>query len=102
LPSDPQDWLFATVIGLTTGLVLFAFVRLRMHVGPIIRARWGNTMRQAYWLLTIVLMILVANLGLGLLRRTASTDHVMLEIWFITIAVATAFLFIYRRISRNR
>ena len=43
-----NDWLSASGIGAGLGLLLFACVRLRMHVGPIIRRRWGNTMRQAY------------------------------------------------------
>ena len=99
-----NDWLSASGIGAGLGLLLFACVRLRMHVAPIIRRRWGNTMRQAYWVLTIIVMVLLANLGLGLLRRytpTVDTPILYLEIWFILVAVAVSFGLIFRRMTRN-
>ena len=83
---------------------MFACVRLRMYVGPIIRARWGNLMRQAYWLATILFMILLANVGLAVVRQyTAASDTpaLLLEIWFITVAVAISFGLIYKRMTRN-
>ena len=74
-----------------------------MHLGPIIRQRYGNTWRQAYWILTILFMILLANGGLRLLRRvTGDTPTPLLfEIWFAAVAVSVAFGLIVRRIRRK-
>ncbi len=99
-----QDWLLTSGIGAGLGLLLFACVRLRMHVGPIIRERWGNSMRQVYWLLTIVVMVLLANGGLGLLRHYApvgDTPALALEVWFIVVAVGISFGLIFKRMTRN-
>ncbi len=95
----------ASLTGVCLGLLLFACVRLRMYVGPIIRARWGNLMRKAYWLFTIVVMVILANAGLAVVRHYApvgDTPTLLLEIWFITVAVAISFGLIYRRMNRNR
>ena len=49
-------------------------------------------------------MVLLANLGLGLLRRytpTGDTPILYLEIWFILVAVAVSFGLIFRRMTRN-
>ncbi|MDG1462380.1 MAG: hypothetical protein P8R04_02330 [Gammaproteobacteria bacterium] len=95
----------ASIVGVCLGLLLFACVRLRMHFGPIIRARWGNLMRKVYWLFTIMIMVLLANAGLALVRHftpVGDTPILLLEIWFITVAVAISFGLIFRRMTRNR
>ena len=100
-----QDLLLASFAGLFLGLLLFGCVRLRMHVGPIIRARWGNRMRQIYWALTILVMVLLANACLALLRHFApigDTPMLLLEMWFIAVAVAISFGLIFKRMTRDR
>jgi hypothetical protein len=102
-----QHWLAASAIGICLGLVLFACVRLRMHFGPIVRDHYGNTARQAYWIATILIMIVLANLGLRLLRIYLSgyesiENPLMFEIWFAMLAVTIALTLIYKRINKNR
>ncbi|NND35912.1 MAG: hypothetical protein HKN81_02150 [Gammaproteobacteria bacterium] len=99
-----QDWATATLAGTCLGLAWFACVRLRMHVGPIVRERYGDNWRRAYWLLTIIVMIVLANVGLRLLRSLTDKPEnmLLLEIWFACLAVLIAFTLIFRRLRRRR
>jgi hypothetical protein len=99
-----QHWFTATIIGIGLGLALYTCVRMRMHFGPIIRNRYGNLARRAYWLLTILVMVALANAGLLGLRRLLANpplpaDKLMLEIWFTLLATAVALTLIYRRLK---
>ncbi|MFW2404871.1 MAG: hypothetical protein ACN4GT_08890 [Gammaproteobacteria bacterium] len=75
-----------------------------MHFGPIIRERYGNNWRRAYWWLTIIVMIALANVALRLLRGLTGEPEnlLLLEVWFTCLAVLVAFLLIVRRMNRNR
>ncbi len=100
-----MHWIAATLAGLGLGLAWFGCVRLRMHVGPILKARHGNQFRRAYWLLTIVVMIGLANLALLGLRLflhdlPLPPNRLLLELWFAAVAVAVAGSLIYRRVTR--
>lgn len=99
-----QHWATSTLAGICLGLAWFACVRLRMHVGPIIRERYGNNWRRAYWWLTIIVMIVLANVALRLLRHLTGepADMLLLEIWFACLAVLVAFSLIFRRLRRRR
>lgn len=102
-----QHWLAATLIGISLGLALYACVRLRMHVGPIVKQRYGPLARKAYWIANILVMIVLANLGLWLLRIYLSSqapllDGRMLEIWFALLTLFVALGFIFNRLYRNR
>jgi hypothetical protein len=102
-----MDWIMATVAGFILGLIFYGFVRLRMYLGPIIRARYGQIARRLYWFFTIVAMIFFANVALQALRHWVGinaphSNSLLLEIWFLTLAVAISFTLIYRRINRNR
>jgi NADH:ubiquinone oxidoreductase subunit 4 (subunit M) len=102
-----QHWLTATLIGICLGLLLYACVRLRMHFGPIVGDRYGSMARRAYWLFTILLMIVLANLGLKLLRIYLSnfdavTNSLMLEIWFALLALLLALSLIFKRLYWKR
>jgi len=99
-----QDWATATLAGICLGLAWFGCVRLRMQVGPIIRERYGNNWRRAYWWLTIIVMIVLANVALRFLRSLTGEppNMLLLEIWFACIAVLVAFAFIVQRMRRHR
>jgi hypothetical protein len=101
-----QQWLAAAAAGVVLGLAFFGFVRLRMHLGPIIRQRYGNRARQAYWIATILTMVLLAKGALYGLRLyldslDLSSSYLLPEVLFITVAVTLAMTLIYRRINRN-
>jgi hypothetical protein len=101
-----QHWLTATVIAICIGLALYACVRLRMHFGPIVRKRWGNWARRAYWMMTILVMVAFANLGLLLLRiylgdLQTSRNGLMLEIWFALLSAAVALGLILQKLKRR-
>ena len=100
-----QHWIITTLMGAVLGLTLFACVRLRMYIGPVIRQRYGNGYRRAYWLLTIIVMVALSNGGLRLVRMlthdTRPTNDLWLEIWFATLALVIPLTLIYRRIHRN-
>ena len=74
-----------------------------MHLGPIIRERYGNTWRRVYWWLTIVVMIVLANFALRALRGFTGEppDMLLLEIWFACLAVLVAFALIVRHMRRH-
>jgi hypothetical protein len=100
-----QQWIAATLFGGVLGLALFGCVRLRMHVGPRIKARYGKYARRAYWLLTIVVMIALANLALlGLRAYFAGSppagNQLVMEIWFAVLALTVAMGLIFRRLYK--
>lgn len=101
-----EAWIAAAVAGAGLGLAFYACVRLRMHLGPRIRARFGNHARRAYWLITMAVMILIANLTLlGLRKWRAESlnigEHLPSELLFLALAVSIAFGLISLRINRN-
>jgi hypothetical protein len=102
-----QHWLIATATGICLGLLLYFCVRLRMHLGPIIKQRFGALARQIYWITTIFVMILLANLALRFLRIYLSNfdpvNHVLLlEGWFAILALIVAMGLIVRRLYQQR
>jgi hypothetical protein len=102
-----QPWIAATLAGLLLGLVFYGCVRMRMYLGPILRAQFGNRARQAYWIATFILMIGLANLALYGLRAyfaslQESANYLLPEIWFVAIAVALAMTLIFRRMTRKK
>ncbi len=102
-----HDLIISSSVGLTVGLLFYFCVRLRMHIGPLLRKRFGNWARQTYWLSTLAVMAITANIGLKITRQLV--DHqpepkntLPQEILFISFAVVFAFALIYKRINRNR
>ena len=64
-----------------------------MHFGPRVRERFGNGARQALWVLIILFMVLLANLGLRLLRGLVLTDIPQAEwLGFEIVFAASALL----------
>jgi hypothetical protein len=101
-----QHWLIATLEGAFLGLALYLCVRLRMYLGPLIVKRFGQGARRAYWLLTILLMILLSNLGLYVFRLYLGSqffgdETLMLEFWFAILALAVGVGLVFMKISRN-
>jgi len=100
-----SHWIAATLSGIALGLAWFGCVRVRMHVGPILRERYGDHQRWAFWALTIVIMIVMANVALLILRRylylsSPPDNRLVLEGWFAVVALAVAFSLVFRRNSR--
>jgi len=101
-----QHWLIATLEGVGLGLTLYLCVRLRMYLGPLIVKRFGQGARRAYWLLTILAMILLGNLGLYVFRiylgSQPVTDNMLsLELWFAITALVVGLGLVFRKILRN-
>jgi hypothetical protein len=101
-----KHWLVATGDGIFLGLILYALVRLRMFLGPILKQRYGNRVRQMYWLITLAAMVLMANTALFLLQKYLSdpllpANHLMIEMWFALLALAVPIILIFRRINRK-
>lgn len=99
-----MHWIAATVAGLGLGLAWFGCVRLRMHLGPILKARYGNHARRICWLVTILVMILLANLVLLGLRAflydpSPPPNQLLLEGWSALLALGLAFALIFRRMT---
>lgn len=102
-----QHWIVATGDGVFLGLVLYACVRLRMYIGPILKERYGNWARQIYWVFTIVIMVLAANIALLVLQKylgdsPSPDENLMLEIWFAVLALLVALYLVFGRIKKNR
>jgi hypothetical protein len=101
-----QHWLIATLEGACLGLTLYLCVRLRMYLGPLIVKRFGQRARRAYWLFTILVMILLSNLGLYVFRiylgsQPISDKTLPLELWFATMALAMGLGLVFRKILRS-
>ena len=100
-----STWFAAAAIGLIAGLLLYACVRVRMHFGPRIRELYGNSARKAFWLVTILAMIVIANIGLYGVRRLPGIDNagpLATEIVYtVTFLVVGAGLVFRRQLSRR-
>jgi len=91
-------------MGAGLGVTLYGCVRLRMHFGPIVLERYGKWARYFYWLLTIAVMVLIANLGLMLLRAILGPsepggNNVLPEIWFALLALSIALRLIFGQLK---
>ena len=101
-----EHWLIATLLGALSGFVLYTCVRLRMHMGPLFRARFGNRARQAVWAVTILIMIIFMNLALAglriyLHRMQEMHSTLLLEAWFAVLSLIVAMSLVFRRMNRN-
>lgn len=101
-----QHWLIATLEGACLGLALYLCVRLRMYLGPLIVKRFGQGARRAYWLLTILVMLILSNLGLYLFRAYLNSQSIPdewlpLELWFATMALAVGLGLVFRKVLRS-
>jgi hypothetical protein len=101
-----NHWLVATGIGILLGLLLYACVRIRMYLGPILKKHYGNRARQMYWVFTMAVMVLIANTALIGLQKYLSDplapgNHLIIEIWFALLALAVALTLIFRKLRRN-
>jgi hypothetical protein len=77
-----------------------------MYFGPLILQRFGRWARRAYWLFTILLMIVIGNLGLYGFRTYLSSqsgidDTLLLELWFSAMALTVGLGLIFRKLLRN-
>ena len=101
-----QHWIVATLIGVVLGIGLYGFVRLRMCIAPRLKTRFGDSARYAFWILTIVLMIAVANIALWVLRVYLRSYPPIeyglhLEIWFSLLALIVGLGLVLMRVYRH-
>lgn len=78
-----------------------------MALAPLIRERFGERARWATWIVTIGLMVLLANIGLILLRTVLHEMHgvdapFMHEMIYALLAFAIGFSLVNRHVTRNR
>lgn len=102
-----MPWLISFMSGFVLALALFALVRIRMRVGPIVRERFGNWARRGFWGLIFALLIASANLMLIMLRQVlinqyAVADTVMHEVLFAAVAFCGGFFLVYRHALLGR
>lgn len=64
------DWLVAIGEGGILGTALYLCVRARMKLGPLLLSAHGQWGRRMVWIISILLMVVLANLGLVLLRTS--------------------------------
>lgn len=101
-----MHWLLDIALGLVLAGLLYAIVRLRMNFAPKMKQKYGATARWATWALTLLLMIVAANVTLELLRQLVSLMNVeaplLDEILFALVAFAVGFALVARHVTRNR
>jgi len=95
------DFLIAIIEGVILGVTFYACVRLRMRVAPIMLEKYGQNPRKITWLLSIALMVLLANLGLLLLRTSlfgfvGHDPSIATEACFAITALVTGCLLVLR------
>ena len=88
-------------------LIFYALVLLRMNVAPRMRDRYGDRARWATWVVTIGLMVLLANAGLIVLRQVLHEQYgvdapFMHEMVYALLAFAIGFVLVNRHVTRNR
>jgi uncharacterized membrane protein len=101
-----MHWLFDIVAGVALALLLYALVRVRMRMAPRMRDRFGDYARWAIWVVTIGLMVVLANLGLVLLRQLLHSRFGIDvpfpdEMVFAVVAFGVGFFLVFRHVTRN-
>jgi hypothetical protein len=96
-----MPWIIDVLAGLLLATLLYALVRLRMKVAPVMRERYGDSARWAIWLLVGILMVAVANLELIWLRRVLHSvfgeqSLLLHEILFALVALAGGYFLVAR------
>ena len=102
-----MHWFVAVGAGVLLSLLFYVLVRVRMTVAPKVRDRFGERARGATWVITIGLMVVVANVGLIVLRQVLHEQHgvvapFMHEMIYAVIAFAIGFVLVNRHVTRNR
>ncbi len=66
------EYLGGFLAGTMVGVALYLCVRARMKYGPLALARFGPWARRLVWVLSMLLVIAIANLGLVVFRELLS------------------------------
>lgn len=93
------DWLVAIAEGGILGVALYLCVRARMKLAPLVLSMYGQWGRRLVWILSILLMVVLANLGLVLLRTSlfglvAHTPSLAAEACFAITGLVTGCLLV--------
>lgn len=96
------DYVIGIVEGMILGAALYLCVRVRVKFGPLALSRYGQWARSLVWVLSILLMIVIANLGLVLFRTSllglvAHKPSLVTEACFAITGLVTGCLLVLRR-----
>ena len=102
-----MHWLVDIVLGVLLACILYAIVRLRMNVAPKMRDRFGSLARWSVWVLTLALMVIMANLGLLMLRQLLREwlgfdSGIMDELLFSLVSLSLGVMLVARHVLSNR
>ncbi len=98
-----MNWLLSFLIGLATGIGLFAIALARDRLSGRLATRLGQAAHRLLWLCSLLLMIGTANLALTLLRRALGSDGgTAQEILFALTALASGAALIWQHVRRAR
>ena len=92
----------SALVGVATACVLYVCVRLRMRIGPWMREHHGDRARRLFWGLSLVLMVLIANVGLYVVRDfvvmgdQSLAPQVVYALALLLVGVGLVFRYIHR------
>lgn len=101
------DYVIGIVEGVIMGSALYWCVRARMKFGPLVLSRYGQWARRLVWCLSILLMVVMANLGLLLFRTSllglvAHKSSLITEACFAVTGLVTGCLLVLRHARRAK
>jgi len=99
-------WILVTFVGLTLGAALYLLVRLRMYLAPQMLVLHGPWARRIVWIITILLMITLANgmliwIRSYLLNTAHITETLTYEIWFGVTALFLGVFLVANHVRRR-
>ena len=101
-----MHWILDIVLGLLLAGLLYTIVRFRMTFAPRMKERYGAAARWATWFLTLMLMVVSANIVLMLLREIVELMNVeaplLDELLFALVAFAVGFWLVARYVTRDK
>jgi predicted MFS family arabinose efflux permease len=102
-----MHWVLDIVLGVLLACILYAIVRLRMKVAPKMRDRFGSFARWSVWVLTLLLMVVMANVGLIMLRQMLRDwlgfdSDWMDELLFSLVSLSLGVALVGRHVIGNR
>ena len=94
------DWIFSVSLGLLLGYALFRLVRMRGRLIPISNDQIAGSGR-VIWALTMVLMVLLSNIGLIALRKGLLLLEVSNTLYYEAVFAAVSFALAMYLVTRR-
>lgn len=102
-----MTWILDLLAGVLLSLLFYALVRVRMKLAPKMNDHFGAWARWSTWAVITILMVIAANVVLGILRNVLHESYdidqsIFHELLFALVALAGGYYLVTRYVTRDR